>query len=131
MENKLCLDTDFLVNFLRDKKAEANFITENESKIEFSTTFINMFELYYGAYKSDKKKENLNAIKQLLNRIDLLNLSLEAVEKAGEILAKLEEEGKPIEFRDLLIGTIALSYGYSLKTGNKEHFNRIPSLKII
>ena len=52
MEDKICLDTDFLVNFLRNKKEEADFIKENEISKNLATTYINLFELYYGAYKS-------------------------------------------------------------------------------
>ena len=130
MENKICLDTDFLVNFLRNSKEEAEFIKNNESDKDMSTTYINLFELYYGAYKSREKDNNLKAISNLINRLNILNLSDESVKKAGEILAKLEKEGKIIEFRDLFIGTIALVNNYSIKTKNIKHFSRIEGLEI-
>src|SRR3989339_1432151 len=97
MDSKICLDTDFLVNFLRNGKEEAEFIKENEVNKDLATTYINLFELYYGAYKSNKKNINLKAISVLLSRINILNFSNESVQKAGEILAKLEREGKSIE----------------------------------
>lgn len=131
MENKICLDTDFLVNFLRNSKEEAEFIKNNESDKDMATTYINLFELYYGAYKSREKDNNLKAISNLLNRLNILNLSDESVKKAGEILAKLEKEGKMIEFRDLFIGTIALVNKYAMKTKNIKHFNRIEELEIL
>lgn len=131
MENKICLDTDFLVNFLRNSKEEAEFVKNNESDKDMATTYINLFELYYGAYKSREKDNNLKAISNLLNRLNILNLSDESVKKAGEVLAKLEKEGKIIEFRDLFIGTIALVNKYSMKTKNIKHFNRIEELEIL
>jgi len=131
MENKICLDTDFLVNFLRNKKEEAEFVKEHESDKDLATTFISLFELYYGAYKSDEKQNNLKAIELLLSRINVLNLSNESVKKAGEILAKLERKGDLIDFRDLLIGTIALVNNYSIKTRNIKHFQRIEGLRTI
>ncbi|MBI2651882.1 type II toxin-antitoxin system VapC family toxin [Candidatus Woesearchaeota archaeon] len=131
MENKICLDTDFLVNFLRNNKEEIEFIKENEANKDLATTYINLFELYYGAYKSNKKNINLKAISVLLSRINILNFSNESVQKAGEILAKLEREGKSIEFRDIFIGTIALVNNYSIKTNNIKHFNRIEGLNIL
>ena len=130
MEDKICLDTDFLVNFLRNSKEEAEFIKKNELNKDLATTYINLFELYYGAYKSSQKQNNLKAISLLLNRLNILNLSDDSVKKAGEILAKLEKEGKMIEFRDLFIGTIALVNNYSIKTKNIKHFNRIEGLEI-
>src|SRR3989338_6966145 len=106
MENKICLDTDFLVNFLRNGKEEIEFIRKNETDKILATTYINLFELYYGAYRSNKAESRLKAISSLLNRINILNLSDESVKKAGDVQAKLRERGEMIEFRDLFIGTI-------------------------
>ena len=131
MENKICLDTDFLVNFLRNSKEEAEFIKKNETENELATTYINLFELYYGAYKSQETENNLKAISLLLNRLNVLNLSEDSTKKAGEILVKLEKEGKTIDFRDLFIGTIALVNNYTIKTNNIRHFNRIEELRIM
>ena len=62
MENKICLDTDFLVNFLRNKKDKVDFIINNENQVVFTTTFITLFELFYGAHKSNRE-ENVNKVK--------------------------------------------------------------------
>lgn len=131
MDNKICLDTDFLVNFLRNKKEEVEFIKKSEADNDLATTYINLFELYYGAYKSNEKENNLKAISLLLSRINILNFSDESVKKAGEILAKLEKEGRLIEFRDLFIGTIALVNNYPIKTKNIRHFSMVEGLAIL
>lgn len=104
---------------------------KNIEIIDLATTYINLFELYYGAYKSSEKQKNLEAVSLLIRRINLLNFSDDSVKKAGEVLAKLEKECKSIEFRDLFIGTIALVNGYGVKTNNVKHFNRIEGLKIV
>lgn len=129
LEDKISLDTDFLVNFLRNKKEEVDFITQNESKILLATTFINLFELYYGAYKSGVES-NINKVEELQHRLRILNLSKEAVKKAGQTLADLEKIGSPIDFRDLLIGCIAHSEGFCIKTHNKKHFQKIGELNV-
>ena len=131
MEDKICLDTDFLVNFLRNNKEEVEFVKKNELDKDLATTYINLFELYHGAYKSSEKQNNLKAISALINRITILNFSDESVKRAGEILAKLEIQGKLIEFRDLFIGTIAVVNNYAIKTRNVKHFNRIEGLTIL
>ena len=131
MENKICLDTDFLINFLRNKKEEVEFVKTHEINNELATTYINIFELYYGAHKSNKTQDNLNAIQLLLNRMNILNLSNDSANKAGEILAKLEKQGKLIDFRDLLIGTIASVNNYPIKTKNTKHFGMIDGLTIL
>lgn len=129
MEDKICLDTDFLVNFLRNKEAEVLFIQKHESKVILATTHINLFELYYGAYKS-KRIKNIKQVEELQHRIHILSTSKEAVKHAGQILTELEEKGAVIDFRDLLIGCIAVSEGFCVKTNNKKHFERIPDITL-
>ena len=130
METQICLDTDFLVNFLRNKKEELEFIEQHETSTIFATTQINLFELYYGAYKSGVA-ENLLRLEELQQRLRILPASTEAMRKAGETLAALGKQGQPLDFRDLLIGNIALSVRFSLKSNNKKHFLRIPHLKVL
>ena len=109
---------------------EFRFIEENDGKTIFATTSINLFELYYDAYKSGVE-ENLLKLEELQQRLRILPTSTEAMKKAGEILAMLGKQGQPLDFRDLLIGTIALTERLSLKTNNKKHFLRIPHLKVL
>lgn len=130
MENKICLDTDILVDFLRNKKEAVEFIQENETKVVFAITFITLFELYYGAYKSGAA-QNLIKLEELQQRLKVLSTTKEAMKKAGEILASLERQGEPLDFRDLLIGSMALTEGFAIKTNNKKHFSRIPGLTIL
>ena len=129
VDDKICLDTDVLVNFLRNKKEETDFITKHEGNILFVTTYINLFELYYGAFKSSVPA-NVARVEELQHRLKILNLSKPAVEKAGRILANLERTGTPIDFRDLLIGCIAHTEGFCIKTRNKKHFERIEGLLV-
>ncbi len=130
MEKNICLDTDVLVNFLRNKVTEVTFIQEHERKTIFATTSINLFELYYGAYKSGLQT-NIESVHELRQRLRILPTSHEAMQQAGQLLAILEKKGMLIEFRDLLIGSIALAEGFSMKTNNKRHFQRIPDLIIV
>lgn len=129
MEDKISLDSDFLVNFLRAKPEEKEYVEQHESKVIFATAFLNLFELYYGAYKS-RRPENVLKVEELARRLRILNLSKEAVRKAGETLALLEHQGEIIEFRDLLIGCITQVEGFCIKTYNAKHFGRIPGLVV-
>lgn len=130
MDDKICLDTDFLVNLLRNKKEESEFAHAHEGLVFFATTVITIFELYHGAYKSGVWK-NIEKVHELQEKVRILPFTNRAAEKAGSTLADLEKKGTPIEFRDLFIGTIAEIEGFSMKTHNKKHFSRIPGLKIV
>ena len=63
MEDKICLDTDVLVNFLRGKENEKEYIKRRESSVVLATTFLNLFELYWGAYKS-KRAQNIVKVEE-------------------------------------------------------------------
>ena len=130
MEN-ICLDTDILIGLLRDKQEAIAFIEANELANNLATTYINLFELYYGVMISSSKEQNLAAVEKLSSRLRILNLSKSSVHEAGRIMAELTKEGNPVDFRDVFIGTIALTEGFSLKTNNLKHFKKIKNLRII
>jgi len=128
---KLILDTDVLIDFLReDPKITKKIGTLNE-RYELGTTDINAFELYKGAYKSKHKKKNLASVKGILNTLFLISTNEDSMEVAAEILVDLEKRGKPIDIRDLFIGSICLVNSFDLFTGNKKHFENMEGLKII
>lgn len=55
----VCLDTDFIVALLRgDKEAEEKSVLLDNRGIRKTTTPINAFELFIGAYLSTKNTEN-------------------------------------------------------------------------
>ncbi len=128
VEDKICLDSDFLIDFLRNKKETVEWLKEYEKKVDLATTIINAFEIYHGEFKI---KNNAVHIDNLLKNLNVLNLSIEIVKKAGEIATNLEKEGNIIEFRDILIAATVISNNYSLKTNNKKHFERIKGLRIV
>lgn len=129
--DKICLDSDFLVEFLRENEQAIRFIEEAEGRSVLATTYVNLFELYHGAFKSMKPELHLPAVEALKDKLTILNLSDDSVKLAGEIRAKLATKGETVDIRDLFIGTIALANGFSIKTSNLKHFTKIPALKVI
>ena len=126
------IDTDILIDLLRNVKKVVGFLAEIEERGNLlSTTVINAFELYHGAHKSREREHNLLATRKLLNRLILLPLGLRSAETAGRIYAELETKGQPIGLRDALIGAITLTKGYTIITRNVEHFQKITGLTVI
>jgi len=97
---------------------------------EVSTTAMNALEIYLGAFRSLKARENVEAADDLLSSIKVLNLTLEGSRKTGEILSELLRAGAPIGLRDAIIAGIALTNNYTLVTRNIEHFRRITGLSL-
>jgi tRNA(fMet)-specific endonuclease VapC len=129
---KTVIDTDLLIDLLRNQKQATAFITKLEEKnYILTTTAVNIFELHHGAHKSVESEKNLQAIHILTSRLSILPFTSEAAQKAGHIYAQLERQGQPIGLRDTLIAAIALTRECRLATRNPAHFSRISELEII
>lgn len=126
---EICLDTDVLIDFLRGKRKIVEAIKTLEEEHELLTTSINIFELYYGAYRTGKDK-NVRAVDELTGRLEILKLTERSAKISGKILAELESEGKVMDFRDILIAGIVMENDVTLFTRNKKHFQRVKGLKL-
>lgn len=111
----------------RNKSIESKVI-ENQENI-FTTT-INIAELYFGAYKSEKIQQNLVSLEVFIENVNILEFDVKASNHFGKIKATLVKSGKIINDSDIFIASIALSKNYTLVTHNVKHFERIEGLKI-
>lgn len=130
MEDSVCLDTDILIDFLRNDSQTVEWIKNNEDKFILATTVINLFELYAGANKVKNNEEKIIAVDKLSERLKILGFSADVSREAGMQKAILEKSGNDIDIRDLFIGIISKSQGFSLKTNNKKHFSKINGLRL-
>ncbi len=127
---KYALDTDILIDFLRGKNKAVSVIKKLKEEGFLATTVINIFELFWGAYKLGKKKR-IDAVRRLTERLEILFFNEKIAESAGKEIAHLESIGLPINIRDLLIGTIAREHGYIIVTSDEKHFQRIRELEVV
>jgi tRNA(fMet)-specific endonuclease VapC len=123
------LDTNICVYWLNgDKAIEKKAIQVGLNHIAVS--FISLSELYYGAYKSQKVKQNLSAIKSLESKLKKVESNREICEAFGKMKFELEKDGKIIDDADLFIACCALKTNRVLVTNNERHFARIKGLKL-
>lgn len=128
---RVCLDTDFLIALLRGHPEAVKKAEEYDSiGAEISTTAINAFEIYLGAFRSIEAEKNVKQADDLLNSIKVLELTLESSRKSSEILSDLIRRGEPVDLRDTMIAGIAIVNGYILVTRNIDHFKRITGLSV-
>ena len=131
MENKVIVDSDILIDVLRNDSKTVSLIKEMENLSILGTTDINAFELYHGAYKSKNVEKNLASVKGLLNTLFLVNTSEDSMEVAGKLLAEMDRKGITINVKDALIAAMCLVGSYSLLTRNKKNFANITGIKIL
>jgi tRNA(fMet)-specific endonuclease VapC len=87
-------------------------------------------ELYFGAYRSSRKKDNLALLESLFKVYASLPFDDRAAKIYGKIRAKLADSGSPIGPNDLLIAAVALANKAVLITHNIGEFQRVRGLKI-
>lgn len=128
---RICLDTDFLVAILRNHPEAIKRAEEYDSiGAQVATTPMNAFEIYLGAFRSEKTAQNVKEADNLLKSINLLDFTLESSRRSGEILSELLHRGIPIDLRDAIIAGITIVSEYTLVTRNEKHFRRITGLSI-
>lgn len=123
------------MKFLLDTNAVIAILNENKSFIakmkqykpsDFAISSIVMFELFYGAYKSQQIEKNLSKIALL--PFNILEFNQHDAEQAGKIRAYLANLGTPIGIYDVQIAGQAIERKYTLITHNVKEFSRIPHL---
>ncbi len=123
----VCLDTDFLVAYLRNEASARTKLEELDLKEEpLYTTSINAFELYKGAYNAKNSANELARVDKLLDAFYILMLDKDSAKMAGVI----HNKSHPIGEADLLIACITILNKQILLTRNKKHFTQISGLKI-
>ena len=137
------LDTDAIIAILRGKPNMAAFLAAHTNSI-FAIPIIVLYEIYYGFYfpplskRFQKNISFLNRLKeeeqrmvQLLNDIQVFDLTLPAIKRSAELSASLDSKGLNIGKVDILIAGIILANGYNeILTNNVFHYEHIPNLKI-
>lgn len=127
----VCLDTDTIINFLRNKRETVDllhsYISEGKS---LATTTINLFELWKGIYRFPDSKREIS-LQNFLSSITILQLTVDGSKKAAQIFEKLTSEGTMVDILDVFIAAIALTYNEPLLTYNKRHFERINGLTLL
>jgi tRNA(fMet)-specific endonuclease VapC len=91
---------------------------------------ITLAELQYGAEKSARRLENLQAVEHFTARLETLAFSSKAAVHHGQMRAELEKAGTPVGAYDLLIGAHARSEGLTVVTNNMREFKRMPGLRV-
>lgn len=123
------LDSDLLVAILRGKEAIKEVIERLDTE-KIAITSISAFELYFGAFKSERAEENAKEVSDLISIYDILPFDGDVSGVAGRIYVDLQKQGKDIGIRDVMIAAICLINDAILVTRNVTHYSRIEGLKV-
>ncbi len=126
MAGNFLLDTSVAVALIgNDAFAQDQLATAGEVFIPTPT----LGELYYGANKSVRPREEFERIEEFVSNIVVLACDTETARRYGEVKNALRLKGRPIPENDIWIAAIAIQHDLQLATRD-AHFREVPNLKI-
>ncbi len=123
MEQKICIDTDFAIEILKNPE-RIQFLKERHQNAEAYITVVTLFELL-------ERETNLNQIEIFRNEVKVLNFDESSSRMASIVYKDLKRKGKMVDFRDIFTAAICIINNCMLATFNKKHFENIKELKLI
>jgi tRNA(fMet)-specific endonuclease VapC len=123
------LDTNICIYVMKNYPAK---LRERFNRLaeQLCMSGITLGELYYGAEKSARRLENLQAIEHFSARLEVLPFPARAAAHYGQIRAELERRGKPVGAHDMLIGAHARAEGLIVVTNNAREFRRMAGIRV-
>lgn len=124
------LDTNICIYLIKKRTPEALAQFRQHSPLDVAISTITLFELEYGAEKSQYRQRSQDALAKFLLPLNLLDLDRSAAADAAVIRAELERKGLPIGPYDLLIAGLARSRNMTLVSNNTKEFERVDGLRL-
>lgn len=122
------LDTNIVIKILNGRNLKVLEKLKIIAPHDVFISTITVFELYYGAFKSGRPKQNLKILDQL--KFNVLDFNTQDAVQAGNIRSELVKGGTPIGPFDVLLAGQARANDLILVTNNTREFIRVKDLQI-
>ena len=117
------IDTDILIDYLRDKASAVTSMEDNLNDLYLSV--MNVAELYQGA-RNEKERKNLIS---MLSIFTILPITLEIATQGGIYFSKYSaSHGSGLA--DCLIAATADLHGLTLRTLNAKHYPMLEQIEV-
>ena len=123
------VDTDWAVHSRRGHEAVRRRLVELQPQ-GLGLSIVSLAELYEGVERSRSPATEDAEVRDLLARVQVVDLDDETARIFGRERARLRAAGNPIADLDLLIGATALRHDLTLLTNNRRDFERFEGLTI-
>ena len=127
------LDSNVVIGYLNGRRPDLASRLEGEMRVGaiLLIPVAVLYELLYGAAKSDRSDHNRARITEFLTGpFDVLDFTPADAAEAADIRAHLERRGTPIGPSDTMIAAQARRRGATLVTANHREFQRVPGLRV-
>ena len=126
MSGKFLLDTNVIIALFAKEPVVHERLSNAD---EVFVPCIALGEMFFGAYKSLRIKENLARINEFVLNSTVLACDTDTAKKYGDIKNQLKEKGQPLPENDIWIAAVAQQYDLTLITRD-IHFHIIENLKV-
>ena len=126
------LDTSVLIEAERQESEIQQFADSREEEV-FGLSVISVAELLHGVHRAESRKRRLKRtayVEKVIDLFPIYNLDISIARIYAELWSDLSKRGIQIGAHDLIIGSTALSLGFSVATYNKRHYERLEGLRI-
>jgi tRNA(fMet)-specific endonuclease VapC len=127
---KYLLDTDVCIYLINKRPSSVLEKLHACRAGDVGVSAVTVAELRYGASKSQRSRQNHEALDLFLAPLEMMAFDESAAIAYGEIRAQLEKAGDPIGPLDMLIAGQAKSLSAVLVTNNVREFRKVKGLKI-
>ena len=124
------LDTNVCIHFLKNVYPQLTEKLLSHDPDELLISSITVFELEYGAEKSNWGERAKEQLAMFLAPFNILPYTAGDAVVAGKLRRFLELQGRPIGPYDLQIAAQALSRKLPVITHNPGEFSRVPNLRV-
>ncbi len=124
MNGKFLLDTNVVIDIFADVSTVRQSLSE---AAEVFVPAIVLGELYYGAYKSRRRKANMSRIAEFAESCSVLACDINTVLHYGKLKNALRMKGHPIPENDIWIAAVSKQYGLTL-VSRDAHFLEVDGL---
>lgn len=122
------LDTNICIYFMKNMYPQLTQRLLSHTPNNLHLSAITVFELEYGAEKSNWGNHTREKLAMFLAPFDILQFETEDAIAAGKLRGYLEKKGTPIGPYDVQIAAQGLRRELTLITHNTGEFSRVPNL---
>ena len=127
MKEKICIDTNVLIDYLRANQESKELDKVFKGDTEGYLSSITLFELKIG---TTNKKQNQD-LTNIFSYFKILSFDAKTSQIASDIFLNLKNKGQVTDFRDIFIASCCSSNNIPFHTRNIKHFENIPNLKLV
>lgn len=124
----ICLDSSFLVDYLRGKDYTETFLEDIDADVRLLVPTVVLHELYTGALRGPTDR-SIADVRHALGDTEIVGFDADAAAESAEIRATLADRGDLINPLDMLIAGVARHTDATVVAVDRD-YSRVPNLDV-